>query len=140
MLTISRLLFSEMGKHVRSSHRKTEVCGLLAGKSNIALSLYPITNSLASPVRFNMEPQELLAALMEIDENGWDIIAIYHSHPNGPDHPSATDISEVTIPDVVHIIWSFSGDAWTWKPYTIDPPNYHETPVVIYGKHSINLD
>ncbi len=133
MLMISTALFHEMEKHVRSSQRQIEVCGLIAGKSNVALSLYPITNSLASPVRFNMEPEELLAALMDIERKTWDIVAIYHSHPNGPQHPSPTDISEATIPDVVHIIWSFSATAWNWKSFTIDPPLYHTADVIVFG-------
>jgi len=72
---IPRTLMLEMEAYVLASQRKIEICGLLAGKSNVAVSIYPITNSLQSAVRFNMEPMELLAALMEMEKNGWEIVA-----------------------------------------------------------------
>lgn len=132
MLMIPRILLREMEKHVFASRRKMEVCGLLAGKFNIAVSLHPVTNSLHSAVRFNMEPMELLAALMEMEKKGREIVAIYHTHPNGPDHPSQTDVSEAFIPDIVHIIWSFSEGAWRWKAFSIDPPDYRGIRVIVF--------
>ena len=134
MLMIPRTLIHEMEAYVLASQRKIDICGLLAGKSNVAVSIYPITNSLQSAVRFNMEPMELLAALMEMEKNGWEIVAIYHSHPKGPDHPSETDIDEAHIPDIIHVIWSYSGNSWLWKTYTIIPPHFQETPVFIFGE------
>jgi proteasome lid subunit RPN8/RPN11 len=133
MLMIPQTLMLEMKTHVYASQRKIEICGLLAGKSNVAIGIYPISNSLHSAVRFNMEPMELLAALMDMETNGWEIVAIYHTHPNGPDHPSETDVNEAYIPDIVHIIWSNTGDAWQWKTYSIDPPRFRETPVIVFG-------
>lgn len=128
------LLMREMEIHVHSSLRQIEVCGILAGKSNVAIAIYPIENSLHSPTRFNMEPMELLAALMDMEGKSWEIQAIYHSHPNGPDHPSITDIREAYIPDILHIIWYYRRNSWNYKTYKIDPAGYHKEDIRILGK------
>ena len=32
------------------------------------------------------------------------LLAIYHSHPNGPEYPSPTDLEEDYYPDVIKLI------------------------------------
>ena len=52
-----------------------------------------------------MDPEEELKAFISVEEKGWDILAVYHSHPHGIDHPSATDIDELTFPGIIYLIW-----------------------------------
>jgi proteasome lid subunit RPN8/RPN11 len=93
-----------------------EACGLLAG--TIHEDLYqvelvvPTTNILHSPVRYRMDPTEQLHALERIDAAGLELVGIYHSHPQGPDHPSPTDLAEAYYPEVVYLIWSGQHGAW----------------------------
>lgn len=83
-----------------------EACGLMAGKDDQVVKLYRVTNAKHSPTRFYMEPQELYNAYREIEDNGWELLAIYHSHPKGQAYPSATDVELATWPDVRYIIVS----------------------------------
>jgi proteasome lid subunit RPN8/RPN11 len=55
-----------------------------------------------------MDPQEQLMALLDIEENGWDLGAIYHSHTRTRAYPSATDIGLAAYPDVLQIIVSLA--------------------------------
>ena len=61
-----------------------EICGLISGKNNQSRKIYPITNIENSPSRFRMASKEQIDALMNIENNNHDLLAIYHSHPNGP--------------------------------------------------------
>gem|GEM_PF-6645642 len=53
--------------------RPNEICGLIAGQGGQAVKLYRTTNDDPNPrVRFNVEPMELLDALREMEEKGWE--------------------------------------------------------------------
>ena len=53
-----------------------------------------------------VQPADLWAALKDIKAQGWgsDPLAIYHSHPHGPDIPSETDVAESHYADSIYII------------------------------------
>jgi proteasome lid subunit RPN8/RPN11 len=51
-----------------------------------------------------MHAQEQVKALLDIDQHGWELIAIYHSHPHGPGEPSERDTKEYSYPGVIYII------------------------------------
>jgi [CysO sulfur-carrier protein]-S-L-cysteine hydrolase len=96
-----------------------EACGLVAGRDNRSLKVFTISNSLQSPIRFKLDPQEQLTALLSMEEYGWDLLAIYHSHPAGPPYPSPTDISESAYPEAVNLIWYPHKGDWSCRGYSI---------------------
>ena len=51
---------------------------------------------------------DTLALQINFDTVGLDLVGIYHSHPGGPETPSATDIAQAYYPDAVYIICSLS--------------------------------
>lgn len=69
-----------------------ECCGLLAGSDGVVRKHYRITNAERSPYRYSMDGRELNAALREIDDSGWELQVIYHSHTHSPAYPSDTDV------------------------------------------------
>ncbi len=73
-----------------------------------AVRFYPGTNIEASPSRFTMEPAEVISALREIREAGWQLGAIVHSHVTGPATPSTTDLREAHYPEALLLIVSFA--------------------------------
>ena len=105
-----------------------EACGLLAGKGESVGKVMPIANQMQSSVRFRMDPQEQLLAFNWIEANGLELVGIFHSHPAGPDAPSATDIAEASYP-VVYLIWSHSAAEWSVKGYHIEGPRVTEIPL-----------
>jgi proteasome lid subunit RPN8/RPN11 len=66
-----------------------------------------------------MYPHQQLAAFKLIDLNGWELAAIYHSHPLGPDQPSPTDIAEAHYPDTITLIWSKQPGDWHCHAFRI---------------------
>src|SRR5690606_24265006 len=83
-------------------------CGLLAGLEGRVRCLYPIENRLHSAVAYEMEPHQQLQAMLEMEEAGLQLLAIYHSHPTGPQTPSATDVDQSYYPGVAYIIVSLA--------------------------------
>ena len=100
-----RPFYNQILSHLQAEY-PLEACGILAGQAGKIVRVYPIENKLHSPVAYEMEPQQQLAAMLEIEENGWEMTAVYHSHPQGPETPSATDIAKAYYPDVIQVIVS----------------------------------
>ena len=101
-----------------------EVCGVLAGdygdgESHVT-DVYPVENAADTPqVRYAMEPEELLAAIDEVEDAGFDVVGFYHTHPAGPTHPSATDVERATWRGYSYAICAFDGHpflgSWRWR-------------------------
>jgi proteasome lid subunit RPN8/RPN11 len=84
-----------------------ETCGIIGGKNNRALKIYPLKNTHATPhVNFYADPLELLNAFRDIEANGWEHLAIYHSHLATAAYPSETDIARAFYPDAIYLLVS----------------------------------
>jgi proteasome lid subunit RPN8/RPN11 len=130
-LVISHDQWAEMEEHV-SSKAPEEACGLIAGERNHARLILPITNILHDRYRFRMDPKEQLQAFLMAENEGCDIIAIYHSHPYGIAHPSATDNAELTFPGVIYLIWYQATNQWQCRAYLMQSgTGASEVPVII---------
>ena len=87
-----------------------EACGLLSGVAaeGRALGFHPARNSEASPLRYNVDPDDLVRITFEIDDAGLDLVAIFHSHTRSPAVPSATDRRTAMYPDAVYLLASLA--------------------------------
>ncbi|MEJ5197515.1 MAG: M67 family metallopeptidase [Anaerolineae bacterium] len=103
-------LRAEIIAHARAGYPE-EVCGILAGKDNVAVALYRGRNISATPrVAYELDPDTLIKQI-EFEEAGLALAAIYHSHPAGPETPSAADIARAAYPDSVYLICSLADPA-----------------------------
>ena len=109
-LILPHALLNEMLIHV-SGLWPEEACGLIGGRDRQAVRLYPVENVRHSPVAFEMEPLQQIKAMLAMEAEGLELIAIYHSHPNGPARPSATDVANAYYPDAVQLIISLADRA-----------------------------
>jgi len=116
-LILTRNHWNAMRSHV-SRCAPLEACGLLAGKNDRVESTLGVRNAERSPVRFRMEPRAQWHAFQRMEAAGLDLVGIYHSHPNGPDHPSPTDIAEALYP-VAQIIWFRVDGRWRARGFQI---------------------
>ncbi len=113
-----------------------EACGLVAGTDQTSLAVYPVTNILHSPVRYRMDPEQQLECFNLIDENQWQLLAIYHSHLHGPREPSQVDIAEATYPEVIYLIWSPVNGEWDCEGYLIENGRIEEVPIYLIDEKS----
>lgn len=102
---IPRAVADEIVAHAREE-LPNECCGIIAARDREAVKLYRATNAEASPVRYGLDPQEQYRIMMEIDDQGWTLGAIYHSHTRSPAYPSQTDVNLAFYPDALYLIVS----------------------------------
>lgn len=94
---------SQLDELIAQARREApyETCGMIGGKDGRALKLYPIKNVAPDRVtRYLMDGSEQLAAMQDMDEQGFDLLAIYHSHPATRGYPSPTDVRDAYEPDL----------------------------------------
>ncbi len=100
-----------------------EVCGLLLGYYHAdyfqVVEIRPVENILKSPTRYRINPEQQINIFLEMEKLGLELVGIYHSHPNGSEGPSATDIQEAAYPEAVHIILSPNNTGWQAKGFLI---------------------
>ena len=91
--------------HARSE-LPNEACGLLGGDlaSGSATAFHPARNSEASPLRYNVHPDDLVRIVFAIEDAGQDLVAIFHSHTRSPAVPSATDRRAAQYPDAYYVL------------------------------------
>ena len=130
-LDVPRQYAEAMVRHALEDN-PNECCGILAGQHGQVLQLFRMTNVEHSPFRYSMDGKEMLKVLTQIDDNGWELIAIYHSHTHSPAYPSATDVRLATWPDAYYLLVSLMDQA---KPdlrgFTIREGKITEEPIVI---------
>ncbi len=105
-LRLSAALHAELIEHAVATP-VVEVCGLLGGHEEQALSLYRVRNIDENPaVAFLMAPGEQLAAWRLMGARGETLVGIYHSHPTSPAEPSARDLAEAAYPEAAFLVVS----------------------------------
>lgn len=86
-----------------------EAGGLLAGSGATVERVYPMENTDRSETSFLLNPEEQYRVFMEIEELGYELVGIYHSHPHSPAHPSARDVEMAHYPEAAYVIVSLAG-------------------------------
>jgi [CysO sulfur-carrier protein]-S-L-cysteine hydrolase len=104
-MRITTALIDELVQHARDD-LPNECCGILATGDGSAVKVFRATNAEASPVRYSLDPREQYQITMEIEDQGWELGAIYHSHTRSEAYPSQTDVNLAFYPDALYVIIS----------------------------------
>jgi [CysO sulfur-carrier protein]-S-L-cysteine hydrolase len=137
-MIISGELLDELVTHVLEDPAN-EVCGVVAVEPAAALDeavraveVHRARNMYASPLRFEIDPKELLQLSNAIEERGWEIGAIYHSHVRSRPYPSQTDINfAANWPGVEWIIVGLAeGSPPEARSYLIEGGEVREVPIM----------
>jgi [CysO sulfur-carrier protein]-S-L-cysteine hydrolase len=109
-----------------------EVCGLVAvDASGAATAVHRAVNIHASPMKFEIDPKELLTLHNEIEDRGEELGAIYHSHVRSAPYPSQTDVNFArSWPGVEWLIVGLAaGASPEVRSYLIEDGQVEEVPV-----------
>jgi proteasome lid subunit RPN8/RPN11 len=116
---ISRDLVDEMVAHARED-LPNECCGMIGGRDGTATRVVRVENAAASPLRYEMDPQGQFDALKAIEDEGEDLLGIYHSHTRSAAYPSQTDVNQaVAWPEQVYVIVSLAEEEPDVKAYDL---------------------
>jgi len=132
-LRLARPAYAAMLVHLLAVYPE-EGCGLLAGNGGdgLATAVYPIENIATTPqTRYLMAPQSQLDAFLDIETADLDLLAIYHSHPHGPNTPSATDMAQAYYPDLTQIIVSLAQAQPGVCAFRVTQTGFHEIVLLV---------
>jgi proteasome lid subunit RPN8/RPN11 len=105
MVRLARAIYDEIVAHALED-RPYEVCGILAGSGDQVTRSFRARNTEQSPVRYEIDPHDLIRIFREIDDADLDHLGIYHSHTHTRAYPSETDKRLATYPEALYFIVS----------------------------------
>ena len=85
-----------------------EACGLLAGRDGRVERFYATANADRSPVTYRLDPAEQLRVFNRIEEEGLELVGIYHSHTHTEAYPSPTDRRQAFYPEAHYVLVSLA--------------------------------
>jgi proteasome lid subunit RPN8/RPN11 len=85
-----------------------ECCGVIAADAGVPVKVFAMTNVDASPVTYRLDGKEQLRVFDEMDERGWELWGIYHSHTHSEAYPSETDTRLAFYPEARYLLLSLS--------------------------------
>jgi proteasome lid subunit RPN8/RPN11 len=104
-LKVPEDLLSKVIEHARREY-PLESCGILAGKNGKITKVYSMENIEKSSSSYLLAPEEQLRVFREIEEEGLELSAIYHSHPHSPAFPSQRDVDLAFYSDSLILVIS----------------------------------
>ncbi|HEX5820155.1 MAG TPA: M67 family metallopeptidase [Solirubrobacterales bacterium] len=129
-MRIPKEIYDELLAHARDD-APNECCGLVGGNDGVAKSVYRARNAEASPLRYNLDPQDQFRIMSEMDERGEELSAIYHSHTASPAYPSQTDINLASYPDALYLIVSLAEGEEPLRGYRIEDGKVNEVELQV---------
>jgi proteasome lid subunit RPN8/RPN11 len=135
-LTIPSAVADALVAHARAE-LPNEACGLLGGDlaTGRATAFHPARNAEASPLRYNVHPDDLVRIVFAIEDDGQDLVAIFHSHTRSPAVPSATDRRTAQYPDAYYVLATLAdpdaGPAESLRAWRIRAGESAEVPLRI---------
>jgi [CysO sulfur-carrier protein]-S-L-cysteine hydrolase len=102
-MRIARSMLDQIVAQARDE-APNECCGVIGARDGRAVTVFPVRNAAASPLRYEMDPKDQLRVFEALDDAGLDVGAIYHSHTRSGPEPSETDINLAFYPDAVYLI------------------------------------
>jgi len=111
---VLQLVLTEIHRQIlvneASNKKPIEVCALLFGKKEnekiIVTDVFLAENVESSPVNFTISNEQLIEGYKEAEDNGLEVIGIFHSHPSSEPYPSETDKKFMEINPVAWVIFS----------------------------------
>ena len=99
-----------------------ESCALLFGKENdekvTVEEIFFANNIEESPINFTISNEELLKGYKMAEEKNFEVVGIFHSHPNSQAIPSTTDKKFMYSNPVVWVI--YSGENKNFRAYLLE--------------------
>lgn len=129
-MVLPRELYDEIVAHAREE-APSECCGMVASVDGRAVKLFRATNAAASPLRYEVEPHDQLRIERAIEDAGWDLGAIYHSHTRTAPYPSQTDINLAFHPESVYLILGLASREPELRAYRIVDGRVEEVEVSV---------
>jgi [CysO sulfur-carrier protein]-S-L-cysteine hydrolase len=138
MLRLPGKAVDEIVRHCKDG-RPNEACGILGASDGEIVKVFRMSNASASPVRYSLDPKEQFAAYRKLDNEGWELGGVFHSHTHTEAYPSPTDV-RLASEDVPYVIVSLASDPPVIRAFRIRKDHWtdetgiiEEVPVTVSG-------
>jgi [CysO sulfur-carrier protein]-S-L-cysteine hydrolase len=130
MLDFAAGAYEEMIGHAYGGY-PLEACGLLVGSGWRVARFVATTNAAASARIYSIPPGELLRAERSAEDEGAEILGVFHSHTHTEPYPSPTDVAQAPDPGWHYVIVSLKRDAPEARSYRIVDGTITEEPIAV---------
>jgi [CysO sulfur-carrier protein]-S-L-cysteine hydrolase len=131
-MRIARSMLDQIVAQARAE-APNECCGIVGTRDGRAVTVYPVRNAAASPLRYEIDPSDQLRVFEALDDADLEIGAIYHSHTRSAPEPSQTDINLAFYPDAVYVIVGVAGEEDDIRAWRIVDGRVSETSLEVEG-------
>jgi proteasome lid subunit RPN8/RPN11 len=135
---ISKKLVNQILKHAEEEY-DNECCGFLLGITDKDENIFEIVktenvNTENKKNRYTIDPFKLIETEDYAEQKGWEMIGVYHSHPNNPAKPSKYDL-EHSFKNFLYIVVSVNQGKATnincWKRKDAEVEEFYMKPMII---------
>jgi len=121
--------------HARAEY-PNEMCGVIVGDrpaaaGGVAIRWEPTRNRAASPLRYEIHPDDLLRLTIATEEAGEEFWAIAHSHTHSEPRPSLTDLGLAFYPDAIYLLVSLAEDEPALAAWRIVDGEIHPVELIV---------
>jgi proteasome lid subunit RPN8/RPN11 len=132
---LSATIVQALVDHARAEY-PNEMCGVIVGDRPAAAGGVPLRweatrNQAASPLRYEIHPDDLLRLTIETENSGEEFWAIAHSHTHSPARPSLTDVGLAFYPDAIYLLVSLAEDEPALAAWRIVDGEIHQVELIV---------
>jgi [CysO sulfur-carrier protein]-S-L-cysteine hydrolase len=114
-----------------------EGCGLIVGRPDgVVVSVHPTRNASASAQVYTVDPREQLRIDRQAEEQGLEVIGVFHSHTHTDPWPSPTDVAQAPDPNWHYVVISLRHEVPSTRSFRINDGNISEETVVVLGSYN----
>jgi proteasome lid subunit RPN8/RPN11 len=111
-----------------------EGCGLLLGSSDGVVDDIVASKNVADSAKvFEIDPKVLLRAYRRADEEGIEVLGVFHSHTHSEAYPSPTDVRQAPDPSWHYVIVSLRDSPTDLRSYRVVDETVSVEPITVTG-------
>lgn len=129
-LQIEKKILTALLAHGRREE-PNEACGYLAAKDGVVCRHFELRNIDAAPDHYSMDPTDQFAVIRQMREEGLQVAAVYHSHPETPARPSVEDIRLAHDPGMTYVIVSLMAGVEPVRAFKIRQGEVIDVPLQV---------
>jgi proteasome lid subunit RPN8/RPN11 len=109
-----------------------EGCGLLLGSTDGVVHDVVASDNIADSARiYEIDPKVLLRATRRSDDEGLEVIGVFHSHTHSEAYPSPTDVRQAPDPSWHYVLISLLDSPANVRSFRVVEETVDEEPLVI---------
>lgn len=110
-----------------------EGCGLLVGSPDgVVVDVVPSENVAHSAKLYEIDPKLLLSTFRKAEEDGKEVIGVFHSHTHSDAFPSPTDVGQAPDPSWHYVLLSLRLVPTVLRSYAIVEGVVSEEEIVVH--------